>query len=95
MTLEFDPPPQASGDPRWPADPPAWWLEAWAAGWMAGYATGHEHGTEAGYVEYGAVLADALRPMRRAAAHGIDVALARRAWENQREREHREGGAAA
>ena len=82
VTLEFDPP----ADPRWPTDPPAWWLEAWAAGWMAGHATGFEHGVDAGYAEYGAVLADALKPMRRAAAHGIDVALARRAWENHRVR---------
>ena len=70
----------------WPNDPPGWWLAAWAAGWMAGHATGFEHGVDAGYAEYGAVLADALKPMRRAAAHGIDVALARRAWENHRVR---------
>ncbi len=80
-------------DPRWPSDPPAWWLEAWAAGWLAGHATGYEHGVDEGYAEYGAVLADALKPMRRAAAHGIDVALAREAWAEHQRRMR--GGATA
>lgn len=82
VTLEFDPP----ADPRWPADPPADWLMAWASGWLAGYATGYDHGHDDGEHEYGATLAAALTPMRRAAAHGIDVAMARGAWQQQQKR---------
>lgn len=71
---------------REPVDPPADWLMAWASGWMAGHATGYEHGHEDGQQQYAGTLADALRPMRRAAAHGIDVAIARGAWEQHRRR---------
>lgn len=73
--------------PRTPSyDPPADWLMAWASGWMAGYATGHEHGTQDGEQHAAADLAAALDPMRRAAAHGIDVAIARGAWEQHQRR---------
>lgn len=74
------------------ADPPADWLMVWMSGYLAGYATGYDHGHEDGEHEYGATLADALAPMRRAAAHGIDVAIARGAWQEQ---QRRMGGAAA
>lgn len=67
-------------------DPPADWLMAWASGWMAGYATGHDHGVEDGEQRAAADLAAALDPMRRAAAHGIDVAIARGAWQQHQRR---------
>lgn len=80
-------------EPAPPAEPDTDWLMAWASGWLAGYATGYEHGHEDGEREYGESLAEALTPMRRAAAHGIDVALAREAWgEHQR---RKRGGATA
>jgi hypothetical protein len=72
--------------------PPAEWLMVWFAGHLAGYATGYEHGQADGEQEYGSSLQEALAPMRRAAAHGIDVRMARAAWESQRAREHQLGG---
>jgi hypothetical protein len=72
--------------------PPAEWLMVWFAGHLAGYATGYEHGYADGEQEYGSSLQEALAPMRRAAAHGIDVRMARAAWESQRAREHQLGG---
>lgn len=71
-----------------PATPPAAWLEAWMSGYLSGYGNGLEDGTDAGYEEYGTVLAEALSPIKKAAARGIDMMMARRAWENQRRAEH-------
>lgn len=77
----------ASPDSDIPDGPPADWLMVWMSGYLAGYATGYDHGHEDGEQEYGATLAEALAPMRRAAAHGIDVNIARAAWQSQRDRE--------
>lgn len=66
--------------------PPAEWLAVWASGYLGGYATGYDHGHEDGDREHGERLAEALNPMRRAAAHGIDVALARGAWQQHQRR---------
>lgn len=74
--------------PSYEDGPPADWLMVWMSGWMSGYATGYDHGHADGEQEYGAQLQAALQPMRRAAAHGIDVMTARRAWENQRRAGH-------
>ncbi len=76
-----------------PAEPDTDWLMAWASGWLGGYATGYDHGHQDGEREYGESLAEALTPMRRAAAHGIDVALAREAWAEHQRRMR--GGATA
>lgn len=66
--------------------PPAEWLMVWVSGYLGGYATGYDHGHEDGDREHGEQLAEALDPMRRAAAHGIDVALARGAWQQHQRR---------
>lgn len=74
-----------------PVDPPAAWLSAWMAGYLSGYANGHDDGVDVGYGEYAAVLGEALSPIKKAAVRGIDMMMARRAWENQRRADHGQG----
>lgn len=80
------PQPDPPAAPPAGTDPPTDWLMVWMSGYLAGYATGYDHGHDDGEREYGETLADALAPMRRAAAHGIDVAIARGAWQEQQRR---------